>query len=457
MGPSPPALRIDRIPAGVAALLVFVIAWLGQYLLILNPGYFSHDELQWAAFAEQRRWFPWLALDAFQYRPLTFNLWLVLSRWLFDTPQAFHALLVAWGSANAALLFLLARRFGAITLPAAAATLVFAFGPYAAYVHGWVGTIGDLIWMSCALLTVLATLRFRAWPIVATLAALLTLVGLLGKEAALAITPLLALAWGLNRSDRRWAVAAVASGVVAVIYLALRLDVLLHAPRGGEQYAVSLANVPMRWIEYQLYLSMATTFEVFNTLGQGVPAWLIAGAALFWAAIVVALWSAGWRCLCLWLAGGLAALAPVLPMGSSSNQYGYGFAAIASLAAALAWRAAPTWARTALALTGVVVVMHGALVMRQMREVGEVQAQFSPALVRILDACDEPSALRMRAEPDADAWIFARLTNDIPSYQGVRIRDRVRIVGPSEHADVAAAADGRLVLLPESRCRIPGG
>lgn len=457
MGAAPPAPWLDRIPAGAAASLVLVAAWLGQWLLVFNPGYFSHDELQWAAFAEQGRQVPWLAFDVFQYRPLTFNLWMALSRWLFDTPQAFHALLVAWGSSNAALLFLLARRCGAAAWPAVGAALVFAFGPYAAYVHGWVGTIGDLAWVSCALLASLATLGSRAWPGVAAAAAVLTLAGLLGKEAALAMAPLFAVAWAIDRDNRRWAIAAMASGAVVATYLVLRLDVLLHAPRGADQYAVSLANVPLRWAEYQLYLPMARTFEVFNTLGQGVTARAIAGAALFWAAIVVASWRAGWRYAGLLLAGGLATLAPVLLMGSSSNQYGYGFAAIVSLAMALAWRNAPAWARAVLAAAALVVVAHGALVMRQMREVGEVQARFSPALVRVLETCGTSDALRVRAESPAHAWIFARLTNDIPSYRGVAIGDRVRMVGPGQRADVAAAADGRLSLLPEARCAMPAG
>ena len=92
--------------------LVLLAVLLAQLPLILNPGYFSHDELQWAAAAEQGPGFVWLATDAFQYRPLTFNLWTWLSRHLFAQPQALPSVLVAWGAANAALLLALARRFG---------------------------------------------------------------------------------------------------------------------------------------------------------------------------------------------------------------------------------------------------------------------------------------------------------------------------------------------------------
>jgi len=40
---------------------VWLLALLGQALLIANPGYFSHDELQWAAFAGTSGPIPWVS------------------------------------------------------------------------------------------------------------------------------------------------------------------------------------------------------------------------------------------------------------------------------------------------------------------------------------------------------------------------------------------------------------
>ena len=99
---------------------VVLAALLLQWPLAFNPGYFSHDELQWAAFADGDLLAPWRDVAAFQYRPLTFSLWMLLSRLLFDTPVAFHAVLVAWGSLHAGLLFAIGRRFGMPPWPAAA-------------------------------------------------------------------------------------------------------------------------------------------------------------------------------------------------------------------------------------------------------------------------------------------------------------------------------------------------
>ncbi len=427
-----------------APAAVFALVLLAQLPLARNPGYFSHDELQWAAFAGDSGpipWVSWIGVDAFQYRPLTFNLWLWLSRELFARPQALHALLVAWGATNAALLCALARRFGLAALPAAIAALVFALGPYAVYVHGWVATIGDLAWLSCALLAGLLIAgtghQWRA-AIVATLA---TAIGLLAKEAALAIPLLLALAWWFDGRQRRWAVAMLASGGVAAIYLALRIDALLHAPRDGAQYAPSLAHVPLRWLEYQWFPLLPQKLEASTTLAMGIGGSVIA-AAVLWLLLLIAVWRSSRRLTAVFLLGGVAALAPVLLLAGSGNQYAYGFAAITAVVVAGSWRFAPRWGRGVIVLVAVVSVWHGVNVMRQLRRVGDVQAVFSPALADVLRRRVGP--VRLQPRDPRDAWILRRLTHDIQSYDGVAIGNRATVVDAGAPADFVVLDDGRL-------------
>jgi hypothetical protein len=443
-------LREMRRFAHWAPLAVFALALLGQWPLLANPGYFSHDELQWAAFAGSDgpiRWSSWTAIDAFQYRPLTFNLWLWLSRHLFAQPQAFHCVLVAWGAGNAALLCALARRFGVATGPAIIAALVFALGPFAAYVHGWVGTIGDLAWVSCALLVGLVATRWPRVAVAASAAAAFTAIGLLAKEAAAAIPVLLAVAWWFDGRKRHWAAATLAAATVVVVYLALRIGVLLHAPREGAQYALSMAHVPLRWVEYQLFALLPNVFEAFTMLARGIGSRIVV-AGLLWLALLAALWRGSPRIAAIFLLGGIAALAPVLPLGSSWNHYGYGFAAVTAMAVAAAWPRAPRWGRGVIAVCALLCLWHGANVMRTMRHVGQVQAVFSPALAEAVAAHASGSRgdlpLRLRPAPDADAWIFARLTHQIPSYRGVPIGERVRLVAADAPADAVIAADGRI-------------
>lgn len=442
-------------------MLVAIVCVLVQWPLVTNPGYFSHDELQWASFAGSAgpiQWFPWTAIGTFQFRPLTYNLWLWLSREFFAEPQVFHFVLVAWGAVNCAALYLLGRRFGVQPAPAAVGTLAFTLSPYATFVHGWVGTIGDLLWVSAALALGLATAHaaptrsdeaagsrpvesLRCLMMVGALSAAFTGLGLLAKEAAVAIPALLSLAWWFDGRKRTWAVATAVSGVVVGIYLVLRIDALLNTPNVGA-YTLSAAHVPKRWLEFQLFGFMPDVFETFNTLAGGAD-WRVLMAGMLWLGLMAALWRSGRVVAAIFVLGGIAALAPVLPLAESSNQYGYGFAAVVTMVAAAAWRDTSQWGRGAILVAALTFVGHGTYVMHMMRHVGEVQAVFSPALVNALETRgDKP--LRLRVAAGGDRWIFERLTHDIPSYRGVPIGARVQLVGEDMSADGIIAADGSL-------------
>ena len=420
---------------------VFLAALALQLPLILNPGYYSHDELQWAAFAQAGTQVPWRDVATFQYRPLTFNLWMALSRALFDTPMLFHAVLVAWGSLNAAMLCAVGRGFGMRAWPAALGALAFALSPYATYTHGWVGCIADLAWVGCALLVALCVQRAeKAWR-AAACAALFTATGLLAKEAALAIPALLAVAWWFDGGKPKWLAAMLASGIVAALYLGLRLDVLLNAPREGAQYAIAQLNVPLRWVEYQVFPPIVPLVESFTTLLRILPALV---AAALWLGLFAALWQASRRIAALFLLGGIAALLPVLPMASGFNHYAYGFAAVASMAVAAAWPLAPRTGRIAIVAFAALTVLHGGFVMWRMQQVGRIQSVFSPALAQAVRAGADGGQVRLRLDPQAKEWVFQRLTHGIPRYDDVEIGDRVRLVGAGEAADHVVLPDGRL-------------
>ncbi len=443
---------LARVSSSPNALvwMVLVLALLGQWPLLLNPGYFSHDELQWAAAADVPAgaplpWFPWTAVDVYQYRPLTFNLWLWLSHRLFDAPQGFHAVCVLWGSINAMLLTVLGRRLGVAPLPAAAAALVFALGPFAALVHGWVGTLGDLIWSSCALgIGLLATARVRTgWVVAGT--AVLTALALLGKEAGMAIPAMLAVAWWFDRRRPVWRLAMVSSAFVAAVYLLLRLEALLQPVAQGPQYVLSLAHPPLRWLEYQLFAPLLHVPETFATFAHGGRIGLTI-AVVLWLGGLFALSRGGWRLLALALVGGVAALLPVLPLGASWNHYGYAWAAWTAMCFAAGWPAMPRSSRVLVLLTALLVLAHGAMVMRLIHRVGTIQTVFSPALAAaVANAGSHP--VRLRVAPDAGAWIFQRLTHEIPRYRGVPIGARVALVAADAPADYRVEADGRLTPL----------
>jgi hypothetical protein len=418
-----------------------------QLPLVLNPGWFSHDELQWAARADVAHFadLPWLAWSdwhAFQYRPLTFNLWLVLAHALDGHPFIFHGAVVALGSLNALLLARILVAAGASRRVAAAAAAAFIVSPYVAYVHGWVGTLGDLL----VLLFTLVAFRFMQHAADARAAGLaaigvgllgLTAAALLAKEAAVVLPAALLLA--LYRHPRP----GVASALVALAcvpvaaYLALRLPYLLAPPAGGETYATSLAHVPARLAEYVLFPFIPNQHEVGPTLTRSPPRLFVAGACLL--TLLAALSRRGRAWPLAWLAAVSVLLAPVLVLHASANQYAYLASAAAVGIVAAAWPGLAPRARGVLACIALVVSAHGVGVMLAMRHVGVVQSHFDASYEAL--ATDPPPPCIAPAH-ESDRWMLLRFTHQVPRYPGACVAP------PGQGASLTMRRDGRLLGTP---------
>ncbi len=437
--------------------LVFMVVVLGvllvQSMLIFNPGYFSHDELQWAVLATQHQGCAfcnamWADLHAFQYRPLTFSIWIWLSRRLFEHPYAFHAVLVFAGAVNTGMLALLLRRTGLGVTTAVLGSLVFALGPYTLFTVGWVGTLADLIWVGCSLAIGLLMQRDGrlSWSYAAVFG--LTVLALLAKETAVVIPALLALAWWFSGRRRSWAIATLMAVVPVLIYLALRLKVILHGPSGNaDLYAWSVASIPVRWAEFQLFPMVTNLFGSDGMLAHGLRGSHLHKAVLLWLVLAWALWRAGPRYLAAFLLAGTAALGPVLILDVAATWYGYGFGAVITAICVMAWKPMPRSGRAVLVLVAAVCVWHGIYVMRMTRDIGEKQARFSPALATaIRESGGKPVTLSVQNE--RERWIYVRFTFHIPSYRGVLIGNRVRLVAPGMPADYEVLNNGGLVRLP---------
>jgi hypothetical protein len=365
-------------------------------------------------------------------------------RWLFALPWAMHAVFVALGTAIGAGLLALLARLRVAPAVATVFALAFVLGPVAAYTHGWVATLADLLWVGAGMLGANLVLRWGGTAprtgAIAAAVALLTTLALLAKEAAIVLPALAGLAWLLSGRRREWGVATIASGVPVVVYLALRVGVILFSPRPEGVYAWSVLSVPGQWLAYQAY-PLAPVLEPQNALVS------VSRTHLFGAfALLVAMWAAvaraHWRAATWGLLGGAMALGPVLLLQSPATHYAYAQSVVVAGALAVAWPRLGRPGRALVALVLVLTTWHGFAVSRQMHRVGVLQARFSPALAAaVAQAGGAPVRVRLSA---GDEWVYLRLSHEIPSYAGVAIGDRVQLVGPQEAADYDIAADGGL-------------
>jgi hypothetical protein len=437
----PPTKKPLRLVLFAALALVLVVLYLP---LATNPGWLSHDELQWGRAAQVDRladlpWVGWTAVDTFQWRPLTFNLWLLASWVAFDSPVAMHSLWIVLGGFVCVLLFLCLRAAGATRSLAGVAAAVFAVNPYAVYVHGWTATLAELLWVGCGLALALTVLRAAddAWRVPAAAGLGLGTLALLSKEAALALLPLLALAWWLSGRDRRWLSAAMGCALPILAYLALRGPLLLFGERPFDSYAWSLAATPVRWSEFMLWPFLVTAFEL-DGVAQASSA-RIALAAVMALTLFAIAFRAGNRIGIALLLGGGIAIGPALVLLHAYPQYGYAGSLLSVACLALAWPRLGAVARTGLMVATLLAGWHGFNVQREMRRAGELETVFTPALEGVLR---QRGAARLVAERGADAWIYTRLALAAPGNSDAE--RRVVVVADRAAATHVIRADGRI-------------
>ncbi len=430
--------RVTRIPLVVSLLAL-------QLPLILNPGYFSHDELQWWARADVPSWsalpwIPWLDLSPLQYRPLTFNLWLVLAHACAATPWLMHLVFVALGTANAWLLARALAGAGAPPRTRYVAAAVFALSPYVVYVHGWTATLADLLTLASLLLAVRLIQHADATQSAATDAlralgaALLVALALLCKESALVFPALLAFAAYGQPSSRRTRIAVVFSTIVVIAYLALRLPILLDSAAAGPAYAWSPRNIAPRTIEYLLYPFTPPLFEIAPLFAVGLAR--LAAAAACVALLLHALGTRGWRWPIAWLAAVIAALAPVLVLPIAYDHYAYLASAAGIAIAAAAWPMLRPRPRAVLLILAAIVLAHGAAVMSRMVAAGVVERNLHADLLDVVQ--DDPRTPIVVAAADArDAWLLQRLLHEVDRYRGVSL---LNVRSAAERAGAAPGA-----------------
>ena len=269
-------------------------------------------------------------------------------------------------------------------------------------------------------------------------ACLLTALGLLAKEAALAIPAVLAVVWVWRRGDRTTGMALLGSALCAGGYLLLRLGVI-SAGSGNGDYGWSLLEVPARLLEYALFPWMLREIEPVDLISRMTPMKTVI-AAMGCAAFVGVLGWRSWRAALLFAAAAVAALGPTLVLKVSFGQYGYGLAAV--VAAAFAWSMhRPGRHRLVVAASLLAMSVHAQGVAWKFHALGVRQEQFHRDLVAVLRDSADPVRIVL---PDQDTWFFQRITHDVPSYRGEVIRGRVSVVDARNQATHLVSADGRL-------------
>ncbi|MFZ2235633.1 MAG: hypothetical protein WBP11_02360 [Dokdonella sp.] len=437
---------IERHPAASFVLVALLVS----LPLLLNPGYFSHDELQWLAFADRDHWgeLPWqdwFDFSPFQYRPLTFNSWLLFSKLFGYQPLVMHGVVVTLGLLNAWLLRACLIGTGVRVKIASGAALLFLLTPSAMQVHGWVGTLGDLYCLLAALIAMRVLQRDAGRVIEVLVVAALTIVALWSKESALVFPALLLAAW----PQRRWSLALpiTISAMLVLGYLALRWQTILYSPRSDNHYAWSLAYVPARLLDYAAFPFLPDLAEAHVIrLSRSALRWIV-GLGLC-ASLLTLVARVSWRVALFLVVGCIVCLGPTLLLDKAASVYAY--LATAWTAAICGWSYARLglWPRRLMLGLAAVVALHGALIGARIVQIGMMQRGSYAAIETLLPMATEAAPIRLAPVHRRDYWALQRLFHQVPSWRRVALGERVMVVAVDEPATLVIDSDGTARMPP---------
>ncbi|HDO0990806.1 TPA: hypothetical protein P2M87_003869, partial [Aeromonas salmonicida] len=222
-------MKFDFSSDARASCIIFIIGIFFSLGIIMNPGYFSHDEISWGLKAIGSNNFNFshvLSYDDFHYRPLNFNLWLLLSHYFFDFPQLFHLIILSWGLANSIIFYLVLIRLDFERSSALIAAIVSTIMPSIVFVNGWIGTIADIAWLFFCLISFLTYIIFRG--VIGYFSSLLLFImALMFKETAVVYPGIVFIYLVYERfSSKRTLAYFFSISAIFIIYIYLRYQFL---------------------------------------------------------------------------------------------------------------------------------------------------------------------------------------------------------------------------------------
>lgn len=367
-------------------LSAFAVITLGavvlNLILITNPGYFSHDELQrWddvEEFGLIRYFQMYISLPATQslsdpFRPFPFAIQGLLSLAQNDFPPLVHLFGALTTGLVGFVFYLLLVEVGLKYSSALASGLIFLVLPTTVLATGWSAALMDQWYVIFGLAALSQSLKYlrttQVWAWV--LSTLFFSLSLLSKETAViwpAVLVVVALIVNRRRPVHRfhWIALALAWSLPALAYLFARLEAFVGtftSPGSSGHYGMSLENIPRNAFAYFVFPFAPGNGWVSSLLLT--PPLILAAACV--AHLGLAFWigkrvpKVGW----LYLPAYFVFLAPILALNATGAQYLYGSGlALAGALGILVGESAGS-SRSAIALWVAIALMAGNSILAQ--------------------------------------------------------------------------------------------
>lgn len=321
-------------------MAIFVIGFLSQILLWINPGFYSHDELQWRDVVLQKGLQGFIAQlsefhvgESFGYpvRPLTFLILGLEGLLVENGAQLVHAISVLVTGAVGSLLYWILLRHGLGVKTALSAGLIFLLLPTTVLATGWSAALMDQWFVLFGLGGILLTQSFLKSQRLVYLAgvSMMQILALMSKETAIVWPAIfLILYYFFIANSRRGTIGALqlfcAWGIPTLIYASWRLNAVLasfsDSTQGG--YSASIENLPINIFAYFSFpfLTPITELHTYTLL----PIWaLVFGVLAHLFCVFWALFQFGVRSAVGYLVVYFGFVAPLLFIEGLGSHYLY--------------------------------------------------------------------------------------------------------------------------------------
>jgi hypothetical protein len=413
----------------IKSFLIIIGASLsGLILLLANPGYFSHDELQKYDHVLRYGFDHYISMyvklqqtSAFgsPVRPFSFFVQGVLALFMDEYPVLVHLFAVMTHALVGCLLYVVANRFLKNKSLSLTIAIIFVLNPLAVLATGWSAALMDRFYILFGLITLLCAEKFiRQNASVFSLAWICfwSTMSILSKETAMILPGLLLLIVASDLSSvksKRFWYAGVAWSIPILLFMLYRLPSILAsfgAPSVTD-YKASITNVPDGLMVYIAYPFIYSLTEANN--------WVFISSLAMWGGVFIHLLvvyfvgvKVGGRASIIYVLMYLLFLVPVLliPIKGAHYMYGSSLVLSAGLGVVLFGKADKFYINKFFGGVAVLVLLaHAAVLQNFVYTQGGCMNKAMISTEAMYQANGRPAAVDFQAEPGAPNYVLMKI------------------------------------------------
>lgn len=412
-----------------AFFIILVFGLVTTVLLVANPGYFSHDELQkldhvirYGFESYLRAYLPIHDTSAFgaPVRPVSFFVQGVLALFMEHYPVVVHLSAILTHAVIGFLFYLVMCRFTSNHRLALLASLIFIINPLVMMSTGWSAALMDRWYVLFGLAALLVAEKYirqsDSSPLLLLLLFLFSALAILSKETAMILPGLLLLLVANDISVlkvKRFWVAGVTWALPIMIFLGFRLRAIIGSfgnPQVAD-YKASIVNIPDNLLVYSAYPFAYGLNEANGWVFLTVTA--IALALVVHALVVVLLgMTYGVKSVLTYVVMYFLFLAPVLliPIKGAHYLYGSSLVLSAALAAIFYGRSRTLFVgRVFVIIALLMLCLHSFNIQKFIYDEGRCMSRAMTSTEALYLSNGKPGAVDFQAEPGAPGYVLQKI------------------------------------------------